>query len=36
MKYYRFAEMAVALCFGLTFALLGWWEMAEGILHTLR
>src|SRR5260370_14047017 len=31
MSYYRFAEMAVALCFGLTFALVGWWEIAGPI-----
>jgi hypothetical protein len=36
MNYYRFAEMAVALSFGLTFALLGWWEIAEGISRALR
>ena len=27
MSYHRFAGMAVALCFGLTFALVGWWEI---------
>jgi|SRR6266478_8030132 len=31
MSYRRFAEMAVALCFGLTFALVGWWEVAGPI-----
>jgi hypothetical protein len=31
MSFYRFAEMAVALCFGLTFALVGWWEIAGPI-----
>src|SRR5258708_40029188 len=31
MSYYRFAEIAIALCFGLTFALVGWWEIAEPI-----
>ncbi len=31
MSYYRFAEMAVALCLGLTFALAGWWEIAGPI-----
>jgi hypothetical protein len=31
MSYYRFAEMVVALCFGLTFALVGWWEIAGPI-----
>jgi hypothetical protein len=28
MSYYRTAEMAIALSFGLTFALVGWWEIA--------
>jgi hypothetical protein len=28
MSYDRFAVMAVALCIGLTFALVGWWEIA--------
>jgi hypothetical protein len=31
MSYYRFAEIAIALCFGLTFAIVGWWEIAEPI-----
>jgi hypothetical protein len=31
MSYYRFAETAIALCFGLTFAIVGWWEIAEPI-----
>jgi hypothetical protein len=31
MRYYRFAETAVAVCFGLTFALVGWWEIIRGI-----
>jgi hypothetical protein len=31
MSYYRFAQMAVALCFGLTFAFVGWWEIAGPI-----
>jgi hypothetical protein len=31
MSYYRFAAMAVALCFGLTFALVGWGEIAGPI-----
>jgi hypothetical protein len=31
MSYYRFAEMVVVLCFGLTFALVGWWEIAGPI-----
>ena len=34
MNYYRIAEMAVALCF--TFALVGWWEIAEDISRSLR
>jgi len=35
MSYYRFAETAVALCFGLTFALVGWWEIAGEISRAL-
>jgi hypothetical protein len=31
MSYSRFAEIAVALCFGLIFALVGWWEIAGPI-----
>jgi hypothetical protein len=31
MSYYRFAEMVVALCFGLTFALVCWWGVAGPI-----
>ena len=31
MSYYRFAQIAVAVCFGLTFALVGWWEIAGPI-----
>jgi hypothetical protein len=31
MSYYRIAEMAVALSFGLTFALVGWWEIVRDI-----
>jgi hypothetical protein len=27
MSYYRFAEIAIALSFGLTFALVGWWDI---------
>ncbi len=33
MSYYRFFEMAFALCFGLTFALVCWWEIAGPIWH---
>jgi uncharacterized membrane protein len=33
MSHYRFFEMAFALCFGLTFALVGWWEIAGPIWH---
>jgi hypothetical protein len=35
MSYYRIAEMAIALSFGLTFALVGWREIAEGISRAL-
>jgi hypothetical protein len=31
MSYSRFAEIAVAPCFGLIFALVGWWEVAGPI-----
>jgi hypothetical protein len=31
MSYHRFAEIAVALCFGLTLALVDWWEIAGPI-----
>jgi uncharacterized membrane protein HdeD (DUF308 family) len=31
MSYYRFAGMAVAVCFGLTFALVGWWQIVGPI-----
>jgi hypothetical protein len=31
MSYSRFAEIAVALCFGLTLALVDWWEIAAPI-----
>jgi hypothetical protein len=34
MNYYRFAEIA-AVCFGLTFAVIGWWEIANGISRAL-
>jgi hypothetical protein len=33
MGHYRFFEMAFALCFGLTFALVDWWEIAGPIWH---
>ena len=33
MGHYRFFEMASALCFGLTFALVDWWEIAGPIWH---
>jgi hypothetical protein len=35
MRYYRFAETAVAVCLGLTFALVGWWEIARDIWSAL-
>jgi hypothetical protein len=31
MSYYRFAEIAFALSFGLTFALVGWWDIVGSI-----
>jgi len=31
MRYYQFAEMAIALCGGLAFALVGWWEIVGTI-----
>jgi len=31
MSYYQFAEMAIALCGGLAFALVGWWEIVGTI-----
>jgi hypothetical protein len=36
MSYYRIAEMTVALSFGLTFALAGWWEIVGGIWSALE
>jgi hypothetical protein len=27
MSYYRFSEKAIALGFGITFALVGWWDI---------
>jgi hypothetical protein len=36
MNYYRIAEMAVAPCFGLTFALVGWWEIVREIWSALE
>jgi len=35
MSYYRLAEIAAALGFGLTFAAVGWWEIADGISRAL-
>jgi hypothetical protein len=35
MRFYRFAEIATAICFGLTFAAVGWWEIADTIAHGL-
>jgi hypothetical protein len=35
MIYYRIAEIAIALSSGLTFALVGWWEIADGISRAL-
>jgi hypothetical protein len=36
MRYYQFAEMAVALCAGLVFALLSWWDIVGSIWSALR
>ncbi len=33
MSYYQFAEMAVAVCGGLAFALVGWWEIVRADLE---
>jgi hypothetical protein len=35
MSNYQIAEIAVAICFGLTFAAVGWWEIAAGICGAL-
>jgi hypothetical protein len=35
MSYYRIAEIAIALSFGLTFALVGWREMVGQIWSAL-
>jgi hypothetical protein len=35
MSYYRIAEMVIALSFGLTFALVGWWEIVRDIWSAL-
>jgi hypothetical protein len=35
MSYYRIAEMAIALGFGLTFAAVGWWEIVGQIWSSL-
>jgi hypothetical protein len=36
MGYFRIAEMAIALISGLTFALVGWWEIVGEILSALE
>jgi hypothetical protein len=36
MSYYRFAEMAIALSFGLIFALVGWWQIVGQIWSALE
>ena len=36
MSYYRIVEMAIALISGLTFALVGGWEIVGEILNVLR
>jgi hypothetical protein len=36
MSCYRIAEMAVALSFGLTFAFVGWWDIAGSIWNALK
>jgi hypothetical protein len=33
---YRFAEIGIALSFGLTFALVGWWEIVAEIWSALE
>jgi hypothetical protein len=35
MSYYRIAEIAIALSAGLTFALVGWWEIVGEIWSAL-
>jgi hypothetical protein len=36
MSYYRFAEIAIALSFGLIFALVGWWDIVGTIWSALE
>jgi len=36
MSYCRFAEIAIAVGFGLTFALVGWWEIVGEIWSALE
>jgi hypothetical protein len=36
MSYYRFAEMAILVCGGLAFALVGWREIVGTIWSALR
>ena len=36
MSYYRFAEIALALGFGLAFALVGWWDIVGSIWSALQ
>jgi hypothetical protein len=36
MSYFRYAEMAIALSFGLTFALVGWWDIVGSIWSALE
>jgi hypothetical protein len=36
MSYYQFAETVVAVGFGLTFALVGWWDIVGSIWSALE
>ncbi len=36
ISYYRSAEIAIALSFGLTFALVGWWDIVGSIWSALE
>jgi hypothetical protein len=36
MSYCDFAEIAIALIFGLTFALVGWWDIVGSIWSALQ
>jgi hypothetical protein len=36
MSYYDFAEIAIALSFGLAFALVGWWDIVGSIWSALQ